>query len=115
MFQKSSRDGYKQALPGIEQKTLVFGGKTLMSEFLLEKGHQLPRHAHPHEQTGYLVKGHLRLHIGAAEYDVLSGDSWCIPGDVEHSAEILETSLVVEVFSPVREDYLPQDMGPADR
>ena len=35
------------------------------------------------------------------------GDSWCIPGHVEHRAEIIEDSVAIEVFSPVREDYLP--------
>ena len=107
MFKKSSCEGYVTALPGIELKTLVHGKKTLMAEFVLEKGRKLPKHCHPHEQTGYLVKGHIRLVIGSEEYEVLSGDSWCIPGDVEHSAEIIEDSVAIEVFSPVREDYLP--------
>lgn len=42
MFQKCSVDGYVSALPGIELKTLVHGDKTLMAEFVLEKGRQLP-------------------------------------------------------------------------
>jgi len=108
MFQKSTGEGYSTALPGIELKTLVHGDQTLMTEFLLEKGRQLPKHSHPHEQTGYLVKGHIRLTIGSEEYDVLPGDSWCIPGSIEHSAEVIEESIAIEVFSPVREDYLPK-------
>ena len=108
MFQKSTGEGYSTALPGIELKTLVHGDQTLMTEFLLEKGRQLPKHSHPHEQTGYLVKGHIRLTIGSEEYDVLPGDSWCIPGSIEHSAEVIEESIAIEVFSPVREDYLPR-------
>lgn len=107
MFEKHSESGYEPALEGIERKTLVFGQQTLMTEFLLKKGSALPRHSHPHEQTGYLVKGRMRLSIGAEEYDARPGDSWCIPGDVEHGAEILEDSVAIEVFSPVREDYLP--------
>jgi quercetin dioxygenase-like cupin family protein len=106
MFQKSSNNGYSPVLPGVELKTLVHGEKTLMAEFVLGKGRQLPRHSHPHEQTGYLVKGHLRLTIGAEIFEVMPGDSWCIPSEVEHSAEILENSVAIEVFSPVREDYL---------
>jgi quercetin dioxygenase-like cupin family protein len=108
MFKKYCSDGYVVALPGIEQKTLVHGKKTLMTEFLLERGRQLPKHSHRHEQTGYLVKGHIRLAIGSEKYDVMPGDSWCIPGNMEHSAEILEDSVAIEVFSPVREDYLPK-------
>lgn len=111
MFQKRSTDGYIPAIPGIEMKTMVYGEKTLMTEFLLKRGSVLPRHTHPHEQIGYLVRGRIRLSIGTDEHDVLPGDSWCIPGDVEHGAEIFEDSVAVEVFSPVREDYLPKEGG----
>ncbi|MEI6205647.1 MAG: cupin domain-containing protein [Desulfuromonadales bacterium] len=106
MFEKNSDDGYRHAIDGIRQKTLVHGDKTLMVEFRLQKGANLPLHSHPHEQTGYLVKGQIRLTIGSEVHDVLQGDSWCIPGDTLHSAEITEDSVAVEVFSPVREDYL---------
>ncbi|MEW6668379.1 MAG: cupin domain-containing protein [Thermodesulfobacteriota bacterium] len=112
MFEKHSKTGYIVALEGIERKTLAYGEKTLMTEFLLKKGCTLPRHAHPHEQTGYLVKGRIRLSIGAEEWDAHPGDSWSIPGGVEHAAEVMEDSVAVEVFSPVREDYLP---GTEDR
>ncbi|MDO9110461.1 MAG: cupin domain-containing protein [Desulfatirhabdiaceae bacterium] len=107
MFNKRSDNGYKQVLDGIRLKTLVYGDKTLIAEFHLEKGAQIPVHSHPHEQTGYLISGRIRLAIGEDTFDVEPGDSWCIPGDVVHRAEFLEDSVAVEVFSPVREDYLP--------
>ena len=80
-----------------------------MTEFLLSSNSNLPDHSHPYEQTGYLVKGHILLKIGDVQYDAYPGDSWCIPMDVDHGAEILEDSVAIEVFSPVREDYLPKD------
>jgi len=107
MFTKTSNNGYKELLPGIAMKTLVHGDKTLLVEFRLEKGKNLPRHAHPHEQTGYLVSGRLRLTIGEDIFEVAPGDSWCVASDIEHSAEVIEGSVAIEVFSPVREDYLP--------
>ncbi|MBJ6800479.1 cupin domain-containing protein [Geomonas propionica] len=107
MFEKSSEEGYQQVLPGIRQKTLVHGEKTLMVEFLLEQGALLPLHSHPHEQTGYLVSGRIRLSIDGKKHEVRPGDSWCIAGGAQHNAEILENSVAVEVFSPVREEYLP--------
>jgi len=39
----------------------------------------------------------------------MPGDSWCVPSGVAHGAEILEDSVVIEVFSPIREDYLPKE------
>ena len=107
MFKKHSREGYIKALPGVNRKTLVYGEKTLLTEFILTKGSMIPEHAHPNEQTGYLVKGKLRFTIGSEIIDAEPGDSWCIASDKIHGAEILEDSTVIEIFSPVREDYLP--------
>jgi quercetin dioxygenase-like cupin family protein len=106
-FGKHSADGYREVLPGIKLKTLVYGQRTLMTEFLLEAGRELPQHSHPYEQTGYLVRGHIRLTIGPGTHDVLPGDSWCIPSGTSHGASIVEDSVAIEVFSPVREDYIP--------
>jgi quercetin dioxygenase-like cupin family protein len=108
MFYSSTDDGYTEPIPGIRMKTLTYGDKTLMTEFRLEAGRLLPGHQHVHEQTGYLVKGRIRLTIGDRTFDVSPGDSWAIAGNTVHSAEILESSVAIEVFSPVREDYLPQ-------
>ena len=110
MFTPHTENGYTQPLPGITQKTLVFGDKTLMVEFVLAKGSALPLHAHPHEQTGYLVKGHMRLSIGGEEFDTRPGDSWTIPSNVQHGARIVEDSVAVEVFSPTRKEYLPKSI-----
>jgi quercetin dioxygenase-like cupin family protein len=77
-----------------------------MAEFRLTAGHELPTHRHPHEQTGYLVRGRIRLRIGDEAHDVEPGDSWCIAGDTLHGATILEDAIAIEVFSPVREDLL---------
>ncbi len=107
MFQKSDDKGYKDVLEKIKQKTLVYGEKTLLTEFKLEKGAILPNHKHPHEQTGYLVSGQIALTIGNEKHQVEPGGSWCIPSNIDHSAIALENSIAIEVFSPVREDYLP--------
>jgi quercetin dioxygenase-like cupin family protein len=110
MFYKRNIVGYRQVLEGIKLKTLVYGDRTLLTEFQLEKGSLLPKHAHPQEQTGYLVSGRIRLTIGDENFKVDPGDSWCVPSNVEHQAEILADSVAVEVFSPVREDYLPDPL-----
>jgi quercetin dioxygenase-like cupin family protein len=107
MFYKRDSSGYREAVKGVAMKTLVYGEKTLFTEFRLEAGNTLPRHAHEHEQTGYLVSGALLLSIGEETFNVEPGDSWCIPGKVEHGARIISDSVAIEVFSPVRKDYLP--------
>jgi quercetin dioxygenase-like cupin family protein len=112
VFVNGSDEGFVQVAPGIRRKTLGFGGATLLSEFRLEAGHPLPIHDHPQEQTGYLVRGRLALTIGDETRELKPGDSWSIPGGVRHGAEVLEDAVAIEVFSPVREDYLPGDGTP---
>ena len=109
IFGKHSADGYKEPIKGIRQKTLVYGSRTLMTEFVLAKDSVLPVHSHPYEQTGCLIKGHILLKIGDSQYDTRPGDSWCIPADVPHGAQIFEDSIAIEIFSPVREDYIPKE------
>jgi quercetin dioxygenase-like cupin family protein len=106
MFAQKQDSGYIPVTEGITRKTLVHGEHTLMTEFVLKKGAVLPAHKHPQEQTGYLVSGHMVLTIGNDVYEVWAGDSWMIPGNVEHRATIVADSVAVEVFSPVRNDYL---------
>jgi quercetin dioxygenase-like cupin family protein len=107
MFTQKHDSGYIPVTEGITRKTLLHGKHTLMTEFVLKKDAVLPAHRHPQEQTGYLVSGHLFLTIGNDMYEVQAGDSWMIPGNVEHRAKIIVDSVAIEVFSPVREDYLP--------
>jgi len=106
MFVDRSDDGFREAAPGVRLRVLAHGDATLMAEFRLAAGHELPAHVHPHEQTGYLVSGRIRLQIGNASRDLGPGDSWCVPGGVDHRADIQEDSVAVEVWSPVREDLL---------
>jgi len=107
MFRKKDTGESRQLMEGIQLTTLVHGEKTLMGQFKIAKGSAIPAHSHPHEQTGILISGKLRFNVAGEIQEVEAGDSWCVPGDVEHAAEALEDSTVIEVFSPVREDYLP--------
>ncbi len=107
MVNSAGDAGYIDAMDGIKRKTLVYGDITLLAEFRLEGGKTLPMHAHPQEQTGYLVSGCIVLTIAGKPHEMKPGDSWSIPGNVEHGARIIEDSVAIEVFSPVREDYKP--------
>ena len=107
MFRKKNTGESKQLVEGVELTTLVHGEKTLMGQFKIAKGSAIPAHSHPHEQTGFMVSGKLRFNVAGEVTDVEPGDSWCLAGGAEHRAEALEDSVVIEVFSPVREDYLP--------
>ena len=106
MIVKAGAGGYKEVVDGVRLKNLVHGARTHLTEVRFRKGAVVPEHRHPHEQTGYLVSGSLRFFSGAEEWVALPGDAWNLSGGHPHGAEALEESIVVEVFSPVRDDYL---------
>ena len=107
MFKPSKLTGHTEIVKGVHLKTLVYGDHTLMTEVKMDNGAVIPPHSHPHEQTGYLVSGQLEFVVNGEHLIAKPGTSWNIAGDVEHSATAIEETIVVEVFSPVREDYLP--------
>jgi len=107
MFTKNDTREFKPLLDGITMRPLAWEEKTQLCEFKLQKGAKIPPHSHPYEQTGYLVSGKLIFRIGKTWNLAESADSWSIPENVEHEVEILENSVVLELFSPIRPDYLP--------
>jgi quercetin dioxygenase-like cupin family protein len=107
MFKKSNVGKHTEAIQGVHIKATVYGKQTLLTEVRLDKGAIIPVHCHPHEQTGYLVSGQMDFLVNGAHFIAHPGDSWNIPSQTEHGATAIQASVVVEVFSPVREDYLP--------
>jgi len=107
MFTSHSTPKKRPILEGIELSTLAHGQNTIMVRFDLQKGSSIPEHQHIYEQTGFLLSGRLKLTLEDKTYEAVAGDSWCIPPDAPHAAEALEACVAIEVFSPLREDYLP--------
>jgi quercetin dioxygenase-like cupin family protein len=96
-----------EALPGLVRRTLGQTADMMLVEWRAEAGVRLPEHSHLHQQAGYCVSGEIVLTIAGLEEHCLPGDSWSIPGGVQHSAYFPVDSIVIDCFSPVREDYLP--------
>jgi quercetin dioxygenase-like cupin family protein len=94
-----------ELMPGIRIRAPH--GKNLMLSYLeMDEGAVVPLHSHPHEQGGILLKGKMELTIGDEARVVNPGAMYLIPPNVRHKAVALEGPLVVlDVFSPVREDY----------
>lgn len=63
------------------------------------------RHSHPHEQLVYVIRGQLRFVCGSEAFEARAGDSFIIPGGVEHQASAVSECEVLDFFVPFREDY----------
>ena len=97
----------RDALPGVTRRLLAHNARLMLCEHAFERDADLPRHAHPHEQITIILSGLLRLEIeGQAPFDMGPGDSVVIPGGTPHQARALEPTVALDVFTPLREDYL---------
>ncbi len=92
--------------PGVFRRSLGLGPNTLLCEITLKAGSLVEVHSHPHEQIGYCVSGEVVMAIGGDERALHPGDSYAIPGGVEHYAKANVDSVVIDIFHPVREEYL---------
>lgn len=91
-------------VPGCRLRT-PYGENLMLSYLEMEDGAVVPLHHHPHEQGGVLLKGRLELTIGEETRIVEAGSLFLIPPNVPHRAVAIGPAVVLDVFSPVREDY----------
>jgi quercetin dioxygenase-like cupin family protein len=106
---ESIRDRWITMVPGIRRRTVAIGEKMMQMLVALDTGSHLPEHQHPHEQITHLLRGRLRLTVAGVPHELVAGQSLCIPGETPHFADTLEDTLVIDTFSPPREDLLAQD------
>lgn len=96
----------KRTFKGVALDSLAVGEKSMVTKMNYVVGNFADIHTHPQEQSGYVISGKYRMTIDGQEYELNPGDSYAVPGDVPHSFEVLEGGEVVDVFTPIREDYL---------
>lgn len=92
--------------PGVTIHTTA-GKEAMLSLVEFEPEAIVEPHRHPHEQLGMLIEGELTFTIGDEVRTLRPGDMWRIPGGVVHSAVAGPMKVVaLDVFHPVRQDYL---------
>jgi unsaturated pyranuronate lyase len=94
----------RQLAPGLEAR-IIHGVQTTLSVVEIKGGSVLPEHKHFQEQITYIVKGQLDMVIGGEKYSLTEGSVHVIPPNVPHSAVAPMDCVVVDAFSPARDDY----------
>ena len=87
-------------------RQLVHTETMTVARIHLVAGAAVPSHSHLHEQVATVLQGRLRFVVGDEEHVVSAGESVIVPGGVPHEVEALADSLVRDVFSPVRDDWV---------
>lgn len=96
----------KRTFKGVALDSLAVGEKSMVAKMNYIEGNFATLHQHPHEQSGYVISGKYRMVLDGQVYELNPGDSYAIPGNTPHSFEVLEGGEVIDVFTPIREDYL---------
>jgi quercetin dioxygenase-like cupin family protein len=97
-----------EMLPGVVRRSIVHGERTSLHELHIDKDAVVPLHTHPHEQTGYIASGRVVFEIGGEKRELAAGDAYCVPGEMPHGVVALEDCVCIDVFSPVRTEYLDE-------
>lgn len=94
-----------EMLPGIHRRTMGTTDEAMLCEFFLERDAVVPEHSHTNDQVGYVIQGKLELTVAGETRICNPGESYAIPGGITHSARALVDSIIIDVFSPPRNDY----------
>ena len=93
-------------IPGITMRSLT-GGRLMLNRVEIDPDIEVPRHNHAHEQAGLVLEGALELTVGDETRTLRPGDAYTCPPDLPHRAVAGPAGCVVlDVFSPPREDYV---------
>jgi quercetin dioxygenase-like cupin family protein len=93
-------------------RKIVTGEREMLAQVYLKRGCLVPMHSHPSEQMTYILQGALKFLIGGEEITVREGEVLHIAASVEHQAEALEDTFELDVFSPIRLDWLDHPEEP---
>jgi quercetin dioxygenase-like cupin family protein len=91
---------------GVSRKILASDGRLMAVEVYFVKGAIGEPHSHTHEQIGYVVKGRFEATFGGEKTIISVGDTYYVPPDVVHGVVALEDGILLDIFTPQREDFL---------
>lgn len=92
---------------GVTRKILSYSNNLMTVELQFPKGAIGARHSHRHEQIGYIVSGRLIYQEeGCEDKELQTGDTYYVAPDVVHGVVILEDTKLLDIFTPMREDFI---------
>ena len=97
-------------------RKIVAGERQMLAQIYLKRGAVVPLHRHPSEQMTYVLQGALRAVVHGDEVIVREGEILHVPPGVPHQAEAIEDTFTLDLFCPIREEWLdqPQEEDPGE-
>jgi quercetin dioxygenase-like cupin family protein len=92
--------------PGVSRRVLSHTSELMLVEVTFASGAVVPAHSHPHQQISYIKSGRFSCTSNGEEVVADPSDSLVFPSNVEHGVTCLEKGVVLDCFTPAREDFL---------
>jgi quercetin dioxygenase-like cupin family protein len=105
-FQFENETGWENAAPGIKRQVYGYDDKIMLVKVKFEKDAVGTLHGHHHSQVTYVNNGVFEITIGNEKKIIREGDGYYVPPHVLHGCVCLEPGMLIDVFSPLREDFL---------
>jgi quercetin dioxygenase-like cupin family protein len=110
VFLHTDQIEWEEVAPGVKRQIMGFDDKIMLVKVKFNKGGIGQMHEHFHSQVAYVESGQFELTVGDQTRTLKGGDSFYIPPHEMHGCVCSEEGVLIDVFSPVREDFLkPQD------
>lgn len=97
---------WEEAFPGIQRKIIGYDDQLMLVKVIFEKNIKAPTHSHPHSQSSYIESGRFEVTLGNEKRILSAGDGFIVPSNLTHSVISLEPGIIVDAFSPKRDDFL---------
>jgi quercetin dioxygenase-like cupin family protein len=110
-FWRDKPEAWHEVMPGVKRRMLAHSPTGLMVLYKIEPGKTFSWHNHPHAQYGIFLEGGGDFRVGESTWKMRSGDSYFIPPGVFHELKTdpEKTSLIIDFFTPERQDYVAQE------
>jgi len=98
-----------EQMSDVISRKVISGDKAMVAQVFLKKDAVVPEHHHESEQITYILEGALKFYLEGREVIVAKGEVLHIPSNVPHRAVAFEDTLDLDIFSPIRKDWLTKD------
>ena len=103
---KNSQISLEEIAPGVKIQIMGYDSDLMLVKVNFEKGAIGHKHKHPHQQVSYIVSGKFEVEIDEKKEILEKGDAFTIPSDIEHGVICIEEGVLIDTFSPLREDFI---------
>jgi quercetin dioxygenase-like cupin family protein len=106
IFQNNKEIPWEDASSGIKRQVFGYDDNVMLVKVKFEKGAIGTLHQHPHTQVSYVESGEFELTIGEEKKVLKTGDGFYVPPNTLHGSVCIKPGVLMDVFSPLREDFL---------